>query len=138
MYKGTVTENDQIYHVAVKTLSPTGTIKRNDWMDLQRESRLLKQLRHDNIVKIIDISYEDPFLIVMELVDGSSLSLLLKTDAPNLTTKKLLFFSEEIAKVSNTPSWIVIFTHIYLFDFFPTGYGLPAKCKYHSSRSSDS
>lgn len=93
-----------MYHVAVKTLSPTGTIKRNDWMDLQRESRLLKQLRHDNIVKIIDISYEDPFLIVMELVDGSSLSLLLKTEAPNLTTKKLLFFSEEIAKVSNIVS----------------------------------
>lgn len=100
VYKGTVTEKKKTYNVAVKTLPSTGPISKIDWMDLQRESKILKTLRHDNIVKIIDISYEDPFIIVMELVEGGSLCTLLKSEAPDLTTKKLLYFSKDIASVS--------------------------------------
>lgn len=82
-------------------MSSSGNISVTDRLDIEKEGKILKTLRHDNIVKIIDIITEEPFMIVMELIDGGSLSLHLKSEGPDLTVKKLLYFSRDIASVSN-------------------------------------
>lgn len=82
-------------------MSSSGNISVTDRLDIEKEGKILKTLRHDNIVKIIDIITEEPFMIVMELIDGGSLSVHLKSKGPDLTVKKLLYFSRDIASVSN-------------------------------------
>lgn len=61
--------------VAVKTPLSTGANSELHLRMLERESRLLSRLRHDNIVRMIDCGYQDEsYLMVMEYVRGVSIS----------------------------------------------------------------
>lgn len=67
--------------------------------DFQREAKIMKTLRHENIVKIYGFVDDPKLLIIMEFLNGSLLSYL-SYHRPNLTVDNLLNFAKNIASVS--------------------------------------
>lgn len=65
--------------------------------DILREAKIMKSLKHENIVEIYDYC-EHPLLIIMEKMSQSLLSYL-PSNQPNLTVENLLHFALDIAKV---------------------------------------
>lgn len=65
--------------------------------DILREAKIMKSLKHENIVEIYDYC-EHPLLIIMEKMSQSLLSYL-PSNQPNLSVENLLHFALDIAKV---------------------------------------
>lgn len=65
--------------------------------DFQREARIMKTLKHENIVKIFGF-HEEPLLIIVELMD-CSLQTYVSIHRCDLTVENLLDFAANIAKV---------------------------------------
>jgi predicted Ser/Thr protein kinase len=66
--------------LAVKVLSPTLADDDELAMRFEREARVMAKLRHENIVRVVDIdAHENVRFIVMELVSGVDLQNVLKT-----------------------------------------------------------
>lgn len=61
-------------HVAIKVLHETSSVKARDRARFEREVKILGQLRHPNIVKILDTgSTEGRFFYIMDYIDGMPL-----------------------------------------------------------------
>jgi serine/threonine protein kinase len=90
------TDNDE-NEVAIKLLR---LIESNDnFRDFQREAKIMKELKHENIVKIYGYC-EQPLSIIMEHMKHGSLYSYLSYNKPTLTVHNLLTFASSIAKVS--------------------------------------
>lgn len=64
---------------AIKVLSPAMTLSGPIRERFESEARMLAQLRHPNIVAVLDVGEDDHrFYMVMELVDGGTLDKILK------------------------------------------------------------
>ncbi|KAL7041532.1 hypothetical protein ACKWTF_000809 [Chironomus riparius] len=64
--------------------------------DILREAKIMKSLKHENIVEIYDYC-DNPLLIIMEKMSQSLLSYL-PSNQPNLVVENLLHFALDIAK----------------------------------------
>lgn len=70
------------------------------YKDFQREAKIMKTLRHENIVKIYGFLDDPKLLIIMEYMQHGSLLVYLSYHRPNLTENHLLKFARNIASVS--------------------------------------
>ncbi|GAB0100093.1 Tyrosine-protein kinase hopscotch [Sergentomyia squamirostris] len=101
VYRGEIQDNNdhtQMQQVAIKVLDMTQNS--NGMIDFENECKIMKKLKHPNIVQIFDLSMDDAncVAIVMEYVENRSLDLYLR--AKNLTNErpsKLLKFAKDIA-----------------------------------------
>lgn len=66
--------------------------------DFQREAKIMKTLKHENIVKILAFR-DEPLLIIMEFINHGSLLTYLSIHRPDLKVENLLSFAANIAKV---------------------------------------
>lgn len=84
-------------YVAIKILKPE-YIKDSKFVDnFRRESQAAAKLSHPNIVSVYDVGKEgNIYFIVMELLDGDSLSDVIEKHAP-LNEKKVVEISKQIA-----------------------------------------
>lgn len=93
----------EIRFVALKTLKTDSEAQNRADLerDMERESDIMRQLKHPNIVNIIDC-FKDcgQLLIVMELVKNDSLERYLSFNRSNMTSNILLKFARDIASVS--------------------------------------
>lgn len=93
----------EIRFVALKTLKNDNEAQNRADLerDMERESEIMRQLKHPNIVNIIDC-FKDcgQLLIVMELVKNDSLKRYLNFNIYNMTSNILLKFARDIASVS--------------------------------------
>ena len=98
-------EGEYATPVAIKLLnnnyesSDESSDKLSDLRDFQREAKIMKNLRHDNIVRILGFT-EQPLLIIMENMTNGSLLNYLKFKRFDLKEVHLLNFSKNIASVS--------------------------------------
>lgn len=92
-----ITNEDAEAEVAIKLLRQ---IESNDnFRDFQREAKIMKELNHENIVKIYGYC-EQPLSIIMEHMKNGSLFAYLSYKKPTLTVPNLISFAMNIAKVS--------------------------------------
>lgn len=90
------TTEDAEAEVAIKLLQ----IESNDnFRDFQREAKIMKELNHENILKIYGYC-EQPLSIIMEYMKYGSLLQHLSYNKPTLTVQNLISFAMSIAKVS--------------------------------------
>lgn len=68
--------------------------------DFQREAKIMKTLKHENIVKIYGFLDDPKLLIIMEYMQHGSLLAYCAYARPNLTETHLLKFAKNIASVS--------------------------------------
>jgi serine/threonine protein kinase len=91
-----ITSDDAEAEVAIKLLR---LIESNEnFRDFQREAKIMKELNHENIVKIYGYC-EQPLSIIMEHMKHGSLYSYLSYCKPTLTVRNLLTFASSIAKV---------------------------------------
>jgi serine/threonine protein kinase len=84
-------------HVAIKVIWRPGGVDKDAQRRGQAEAQILNQLRHENIVQIIDAGMTDGLLyIVMELLDGRSLRELL-LEHRRLSVEEVLALAAQIA-----------------------------------------
>lgn len=96
VYRGQY-ENEQnnVTQVAIKRLKATPEM--NVLRDFEREIKIMQNLKHPNIVKIITWIDNPQILIVMEYVRHRSFLMYLSSQSPLLTTQRLLKFAKDIA-----------------------------------------
>ncbi len=87
-------------HVAIKVLHETSSAKARDRARFEREVKILGQLRHPNIVKILDTgSTEGRFFYIMDYIDGMALDdYVLKN---NVSIHDALILFEKVCKAVN-------------------------------------
>lgn len=73
----------------------------SDLRDFQREAKIMKNLRHENIVRIYGFT-EQPLLIIMEYMINGCLLSYLSFKRPDLKEVNLLNFAKNIASVSSS------------------------------------
>lgn len=96
VFQATLTRNsDDTRTVAVKRVK--STVKELSAKDLQREIKIMKELRHPNIVEIIGLVDEDELFLVMEFVGMGALPAYLDANREGLTHSELIKFSCDIA-----------------------------------------
>jgi serine/threonine protein kinase len=78
------------------------------YRDFLREAKIMKKLKHENIVKIYEF-YENPLLIIMEYMSGGSLLTYLSIHRPDLKFNDLLHFALDIAKVCIVDTFFNLF-----------------------------
>jgi serine/threonine protein kinase len=84
-------------HVAIKVLWREGGVDKDVLRRGQAEAQILNQLRHENVVQIIDAGIEGGHLyLVMELLDGRSLREIL-LEHRRLTIDEVLELSAQVA-----------------------------------------
>ncbi|KAM3963253.1 tyrosine-protein kinase hopscotch [Aphomia sociella] len=83
--------------VAVKKLTPQKS-NGSSYADFQNELKIMKRLKHDNIVKILGYSWDDETVfIVMEYLEQSSLNNYIKFQRDKLSISHLLKYATDIA-----------------------------------------
>jgi len=83
--------------VALKIIRPDLREQEEGWQRLQREARLLAQIKHDNLVTLYQAGEENEvFYLAMELLEGESLEDRLKREN-KLSLPEILRLSREIA-----------------------------------------
>jgi serine/threonine protein kinase len=85
--------------VAIKRLLHINSNDKAAFRDFIREAELMKQLQHENIVKIYGF-LDNPLIIIMEYMPMSLLNYL-SIHKSSLRVENLLRFAEDIAKVSS-------------------------------------
>jgi serine/threonine protein kinase len=100
------------------------------YRDFLREAQIMRQLEHENIVKIYEFREDTPMLIIMEYVSQGSLQTYVSSNRPNLRVEDLLHFASNIANVSYSRCLVVISLQ-YLFIL---GYALPGAKQNRSQR----
>lgn len=93
--KGELWQNDQnkSTKVAVKMLNTNSSSSK----DFENESKIMKALKHKNIVKIIGFIHDSSVAIVMEFIEKCNLEVYLKSKSFTPTMNVLLRFSKDIA-----------------------------------------
>ncbi|XP_043204209.1 tyrosine-protein kinase hopscotch-like [Amphibalanus amphitrite] len=98
VYKAVLTHQDGTWEtVAAKRLKKKA-ISTAGLQDLQREIAILKDLDHENVVKMRGIVDEPELMLVMEYLPPGALSSYLKMYWDKLTTHRLLKFAKDVAK----------------------------------------
>lgn len=87
--------NECVTQVAIKRLKAIP--ETNVLKDFEREIKIMQNLKHPNIVKIITWIDNPQILIVMEYVRHRSFLMYLSSQSPLLTTQRLLKFAKDIA-----------------------------------------
>lgn len=95
VFRGQYEYESNIMEVAIKRLKATPDMK--TLQDFDREIKIMKNLQHPNIVKIITWMDQPHILIVMEYVRHRSFLMYLHSQSPLLTTQRLLKFAKDIA-----------------------------------------
>lgn len=95
VYRGQYEYDSQITEVAIKRLKATPD--KNILRDFEREIKIMQNLQHPNIVKIITWTDTPHILIIMEFVRHRSFLMYLSSQSPSLTTQRLLHFAKDIA-----------------------------------------
>ncbi|XP_059614533.1 tyrosine-protein kinase hopscotch [Phlebotomus argentipes] len=101
VYRGEILDRDdctKVVDVAIKVIDISQSS--NGWDEFENECKIMKQLRHPNIVQILDFNMDNlKFVeIVMEYVENNSLNWYLTTkDITKMGTLKLLNFAKDIA-----------------------------------------
>lgn len=101
VYEGDMQDliRNDVKKVAMKVISVTGNA--TDRSDLIREADIMKNLEHENIVKVLDVINQQTFVVVMELIPNGQLLIYLQSMKSNLSLRVLLKFAEDIANVSS-------------------------------------
>lgn len=112
MFRGTKEDHitSEETEVAIKMIPPIESDVQ--YRDFLREAQIMRQLEHENIVKIHEFREDTPMLIIMEYVSQGSLQTYVSSNRPNLRVEDLLHFASNIANVSISNSWFVT-----IFDF---------------------
>ena len=100
VYKGVRNKSDGDWEeVAIKEIKDTDSMSAQAHDDMDREVRLMKNLSHDNIVKIRGvITSDDNTIIVMEFIREGSLDRYLQVNRHNIDYPKQLFgYAQNIA-----------------------------------------
>ncbi|KAF7271454.1 hypothetical protein GWI33_015675 [Rhynchophorus ferrugineus] len=97
VYKGTLEyfTNEDVRIVAVKKLKSSSVSSCLE--DFEREIKIMKTLKHPNIVEILGVLRDPEILLVMEFVQHGSLQSYLKINRETLQTKQLLKYASNIA-----------------------------------------
>lgn len=70
---GTLMRKGQVIPVAIKVTKGTADLNKEKIKEVMQEARLMRRLRHDNIVCIYGVAVDQqPIYIVLELVTGKN------------------------------------------------------------------
>ena len=109
-----IDDDEKMTSVALKKMKSSG-----DNMavrDFKREIKIMKDLSHPNIVKVINYIDEPkrPLIIIMEYMDKGDLHTFVKTCGASLSIAKMLKYAKNIASVSI----FYLFFYLSLISYF--------------------
>ncbi|XP_037078956.1 tyrosine-protein kinase JAK2-like [Pollicipes pollicipes] len=98
VYKAVLTHQDGAWETVAAKRLKRRAISTAGLQDLQREIAILKELDHENVVKLRGIVDEPELMLVMEYLPLGALLSYLKMYADKLSTHRLLKFALDVAK----------------------------------------